>query len=463
MRIVATYGVFDIFHEGHTSLLRRARALGDYLIVGVTTNHYDEIRGKLNTTDSFAVRRQAVLDSGFADEVIAEDYVGQKEDDIRLRGIDVVVFGSDWTGKFDYLRSLCDVVYLPRTQGISSTQLRNARHAEVKMGIIGTGRIARRFMTEAAGIGGMRITGAYNPNGVDASQFTREMGIGALPDGAQDGAAPFIATDDLDELLDAVDAVYVASPHQHHHAQARSALMAGKHVLCEKPMVFERAQAQELFDLAARRELVLLEAIKTAFCPGFAELVRVVESGAIGEVRDIDATFTRLTPPGVRERDDARFGGSFLEFASYTLLPAVRLLGPGRVSRMQAHFHTQRDEAGVDLFTRGLLCDGEASVSLKTGLGVKAEGQLLVSGTEGYLLATAPWWLTTRFEVHHEDPGDVQVHELPFLGQGLRYEISNFIHLVRGDEDRFPKLTPEESVAIAGVIERYLDGGDADA
>ena len=448
MKVVATYGVFDLFHEGHVNLLRRAKALGDYLIVGVTTNHFDEIRGKLNTTDSYAVRYQAVVDSGFADEVIPEEYLGQKIDDVKARGIDVMVFGSDWIGHFDYLQSMCEVVYLPRTQGISSTALRNERCPEVRLGIAGTGRIARRFITEAAGIGGKQLVGVYNPNAEHAQTFARESG---LPQ----------AFDNYDRFLDEVDAVYVASPHQSHYEQAKSALLDGKHVLCEKPLAFSRAQAEELFELARERGLILLEAVKTAYCPGFEELVNVVRSGAIGEVHDVEAAFTPLTPPGVRERDDACFGGSFLEFGSYGLLPAVRLLGAERVERMTARFYTQRDEEGVDLFTKAMLFDENAAVLAKTGLGVKTEGELLVSGTEGYILAPAPWWLTSRFEVHNEDPDDVQVHEVAFLGSGLRYEISNFIHLVRGDDDRYPKLTAEESIAMAGVFERYLEGSAA--
>ena len=460
MRIVATYGVFDLFHEGHTNILRRARELGDYLIVGVTTNHFDEIRGKLNTTDSFAVRRQAVINSGFADEVIAETYPGQKQDDIKNRGIDVMVFGSDWTGHFDYLRKLCEVVYLPRTKGISSTTLRNARHPELRLGIVGTGRIARRFVAEAAGIAGKQIVGVYNPHEGRAEQFARELGIGAAPESTRDERS-FLATDDYGELLGSIDAVYIASPHQYHYEQAKTALLAGKHVLCEKPLAFSREDAEELFALAAERDLVLLEAIKTAYCPGFDELVDVAQSGAIGEICDIEATFTRLTPHGVRERDDARFGGSFLEMGSYNVLPAVRLLGAERVMSMDMHFHTLRDEKGVDLFTKAFLADERASATAKTGLGVKAEGQLLVSGTEGYLLAPAPWWLTSYFEVHHEDANDIQTYKVPFLGQGLRYEISNFVHLALRDEDRYPKLTAEESIAIASVFGRYMAGREA--
>lgn len=462
MRKVATYGVFDMFHQGHVNLLRRARELGDYLVVGVTTNHFDEIRGKLNTTDSFAARKAAVEASGFADEVIAESYPGQKKDDIRNRGIDVVVFGSDWTGHFDYLQGLCEVVYLPRTEGISSTELRNARHAEVRIGIIGTGRIARRFVGESASVGAQRLVGVYNPNKDHADTFAREMGIGSLPRETSDAQGDaktkglLLATDSLPELFDAVDAVYIASPHQYHYEQAKAALSAGKHVLCEKPLALAYDQAAELFELASAKGLVLLEAIKTAYCPGFDEMVSVVRSGIVGEVHDVDASFTKLMAPGVRERDDMHFGGSFLELGSYNLLPAVRLLGAERVRNMDARFYTQFDENGVDVFTRAFLSDSGASAVAKTGLGVKAEGQLVVGCAEGYILVPAPWWLTSRFEVHHEDPNDIQVYEVPFLGSGLRYEISNFVHLIRGDEDRFAKLSPEESMAMADIMERYL-------
>ena len=124
MKTVITYGTFDLLHEGHLNLLRRAKDLGDYLIVGVTTEEFDVRRGKLGVRQTLAERMQAVLDTGFADEVIPEEYEGQKIDDIIRFGADVFTVGSDWEGRFDYLREYCEVVYLPRTEGISSTELR---------------------------------------------------------------------------------------------------------------------------------------------------------------------------------------------------------------------------------------------------------------------------------------------------------------------------------------------------
>lgn len=124
MKKVITYGTFDLLHEGHLNILRRAKALGDYLIVGVTTPKWDHERGKLNVHDSLEERISAVQATGYADEIITEDYAGQKIDDIVRYNVDIFVLGSDWAGKCDYLKEYCEVVYLPRTEGISSTMLR---------------------------------------------------------------------------------------------------------------------------------------------------------------------------------------------------------------------------------------------------------------------------------------------------------------------------------------------------
>ena len=110
MKRVITYGTFDLFHEGHYNLLKRAKALGDYLIVGVTTEHYDEQRGKINIMDSLLQRVENVKNSGFADEIIIEDHEGQKVEDIQKYRVDIFTLGSDWRGKFDYLKPYCEGV-----------------------------------------------------------------------------------------------------------------------------------------------------------------------------------------------------------------------------------------------------------------------------------------------------------------------------------------------------------------
>ena len=440
MRKVITYGVFDVFHEGHRRLLERAKALGDYLIVGVTDNIFDELRGKLDTVDSFETRAANVIASGYADEIIVEDHIGQKAEDIARFEIDIFAIGSDWRGKFDYLRAYCEVVYLDRTIGVSSTQLRESQFPAVQLGIIGSGRIARRFVPEAYAAKHVDVRGVFNPNLDSASVMQSQF---KLP----------IATDNLDALLSNVEAVYIASPHETHMKYALTALEAGKHVLAEKPLALCAADAEMLFELADAKGLVFMEALKTAYAPSFYKLVSLAQSGVIGDIVDVEACFTRLTAPGCRERDDALFGGSFLELGSYVLLPVLRLLG---CSPDNVRFDVAHDELGLDLFTKVHLDYGSCFASGKVGLGAKSEGELVISGTNGAIVAKAPWWKPQHIEVHYEDPSHVDAYDYNFAGEGLRYEMSEFSHRIRGHEGRIAKMTPDESIAIARIMELFL-------
>src|SRR5690554_5770013 len=135
MRKVITYGTFDLLHRGHINILKRAKELGDYLIVGVTSETYDRRRGKLNVQRSTIERIEDVHRLGLADEIIIEEYEGQKIDDIQKYGIDIFAIGSDWKEKFDYLNEFRQVVYLERTKGVSSTKIRGEIHKIVSLGI----------------------------------------------------------------------------------------------------------------------------------------------------------------------------------------------------------------------------------------------------------------------------------------------------------------------------------------
>ena len=133
---VITYGTYDLLHYGHIRLLKRAKALGDHLIVGVTADTFDRERGKINVQQTLMERVEAVRATGLADEIIIEEYEGQKIDDIRRYNVDIFTVGSDWKGKFDYLREYCQVVYLERTEGVSSTEIR-AEKRSLRLGLVG--------------------------------------------------------------------------------------------------------------------------------------------------------------------------------------------------------------------------------------------------------------------------------------------------------------------------------------
>jgi choline-phosphate cytidylyltransferase len=225
-------------------------------------------------------------------------------------------------------------------------------------------------------------------------------------------------------------------------------------VLCEKPLAFKKKDAEELFAIAHEKSCVLLEAIKTAYCPGFVQLVGIAKSGAIGRICDVEACFTRLTPENLRERTDTAFGGGFTEFGSHTLLPIMKLMG---TNYKEVRFDSIKDANGVDLYTKASFVYENGMALSKSGVGVKSEGQLLISGTNGYILAESPWWLTQYFEVRYEDPTKRDRYFSKFLGEGLRYEISDFAYLIHGHQGRSFKFTEEESIAIAGVMEKFLE------
>ncbi len=125
MKTILTYGTFDLFHIGHLRILQRLRALGDRLIVGVSTDEFNATKGK-QTIVSFADRAEIISGLSCVDLIIPETCWEQKADDIKRHQVDILGMGDDWTGKFDDLSSVCEVVYLPRTEGISSTQIRNS-------------------------------------------------------------------------------------------------------------------------------------------------------------------------------------------------------------------------------------------------------------------------------------------------------------------------------------------------
>lgn len=121
MKKIITYGTYDILHYGHINLLKRAKALGDYLIVGVSTDEFNALKGK-KAYYSYEQRKLILEAIKYVDMVIPEENWEQKRNDIVKYGIDTFVMGDDWTGKFDELSDLCEVVYLPRTADVSTTQ-----------------------------------------------------------------------------------------------------------------------------------------------------------------------------------------------------------------------------------------------------------------------------------------------------------------------------------------------------
>ena len=442
MKKVITYGTYDLLHQGHINLLRRAKELGDYLIVGVTSDSFDRGRGKLNVRNNVLERVEAVKATGYADEIIIEDYVGQKIDDIQKYNVDIFAIGSDWEGLFDYLNEFTKVVYLPRTEGISSTMLRAADTTDVKVGIIGCGRIAKRFPKEADVVNGLKIVATYDTNSEAANA------VASCVEGCK-------VCSSAEDLYDQVDAVYIATPHLSHYDYIKAAINAGKHVLVETPMVLNGEQARELFELAEQKGVILMEANKTAHCPAFNHLMVMIKSGVIGEVVDIEASESKLWSDdmSLREFDPQQAGGSFYELGSYTLLPIIKLMGC-QYENLNIY---SRMKDGVDMFTRGVFRYPHATCSFKVGMGVKTEGSLVISGTKGYAYVPAPWWKTDYFELRYEDQNKNQKYFYKWDGEGLRYEIQEFISCVVNKRFSTARLRRRESVCMAEIMQAFSE------
>lgn len=441
MANVITYGTFDFFHEGHRRILERAKALcgtGGKLFVGVTSENYDRERGKLNVAQSLVERMEQVRACGLADKIFVEEYEGQKIEDLRRYSIDKFVIGDDWDGKFDYLNEWCEVVYLPRTKGVSSTMIRNDARHMLRGGIVGCGRIANRFIVESRFVSGIVFDAVCNPEIVLAEEFSKKH---SLKD----------AFSDFEVMLPVVDVVYVATPHPFHAEYVRRALKAKKHVLCEKPLTLDYKEAQELYALAKENGVILQEALKTAFAPCFKRLVNLAKGGVIGNIRQVSAAFTRLTPDKtLREFDPAMGGGAISELASYVLCPIIKLFGGAKSEQMT--IQSLRDPGCcVETFSTGMIKYPASTAIFTIGLLGKTEGSMTVAGSTGYIYVPSPWWKTEYFEIRNDMGQAVKRIFCPFAGDGLRYELAEFVNTIVNGVD-FHTWSEHDSLAALGLL-----------
>jgi predicted dehydrogenase len=385
-------------------------------------------------------RVEAVKATGVVDKVIIEDYVGQKIDDILKYDVDIFAIGSDWEGKFDYLKEYCEVVYLPRTEGVSSTMLRAESETVIDVAIVGCGRIAQRFFSEVGRVDAATVSALYD--------IDREASVALAGDDVA------LVCDSFEEAVERAKAVYIATPHTCHYQQAKYALEHGRHVLCETPMVLNASEAEELYALAKERGLVLLEANKTAYCPAFNHLITLVKSGLIGDVVGIDASESKLWGEDKlkRELDPQLAGGSLYEMGSYPLLPIIKLLG---VDYQDINIYSRMNSSGVDVYTRVIVRYRGAVASFQLGLGVKTEGNLIISGTQGYAYVPSPWWKTDYFELRYEDQNMNKKYFYKWDEPGLRYEIQEFVSCIVNNRKSSARLRPEESIAMARIMEQF--------
>ena len=416
---VITYGTYDLLHYGHIRLLERAKALGDYLIVGVTSDDYDKTRGKINNQQSLMERVAAIRETGLADEIIVEEYEGQKIDDIRRYGIDIFAIGSDWEGKFDYLNDYCRVIYLPRTEGVSSSELR-AKKRRLVIGTIGDGNLSKKFIREMEYVNGVEYL-------------------------------------DCKDTLNGVDAVYVATHPDRHFEDIKRALLAGKHVICESPIAESLEQYQELSKLAHEKGLVLEDAIKTAYSTAYSRLLVIAKSGRIGDIVSVDSVCTSLEDGAAEPGADlSKKQNSICAWGPIAMLPIFQLLGPGYKSKTIVTKIVDKKN-NYDGFTKIDFVYSGAVASARVAKTAKSEGELVITGTKGYIYVPAPWWKTDYFEIRFENPSENKRHFYQLDGEGIRYEIVAFAKAVESGKQNI-YISDHTSKAIIGVIEDFNKG-----
>lgn len=431
---VITYGTYDLLHYGHIKLLERAKALGDYLIVGVTADDFDKTRGKINVQQTLEERISAVQATGIADKVIIEEYEGQKIDDIRRYNIDIFTVGSDWVGYFDYLSEYCKVVYLPRTEGVSSSEIR-AEKSALKLGMVGYAPFLKKFYNESKYVNAVDIVGLCVP---------KEGILKELESSVE------IYTTDYNELIKGVDAIYIHAHPIQHYSLCKVALEFGKHVMCESPIAMSRKECDRLIAQATQNGLILMEAIRTAYTTAYERMLLLLKGGKIGKIVSVDATCTSLSCLETAGRN--LHWGSLEAWGPTTLLPVFQILGTNYKS--SDYFSIRNKEGNYDLFTKINFIFSDATATIKVGNGAKSEGDLIVSGTKGYIYVPAPWWKTDYFEIRYENPADNKRYFYQVDGEGIRYELVALANSIRDGRPDF-YIGRDISSAIANIMQEY--------
>lgn len=470
MKKVITYGTFDLLHYGHRRLLERAKALGDYLIVGVTSDDFDKQRGKINVRQSLMERIEGVRATGLADEIIVEEYEGQKIDDILRYNIDIFVEGSDWRGQFDFLKAYCKVVYLDRTEGVSSSKIRTGQQ-KVRIGILGNSGLAMKFSQSCNAVNGAEITALCTTS----DSLKREFQTKVCQDNSllvsdridknasnqdiqrsvSEKEGPFLLTEDRENFYHACDAVYILTPPEQHALDIKEALDHGKHVICESPVSIQKDQYDRLSTLARERDLVLMDGIKTAYSTAFNRLLLLIKSGRIGKVVSVDATCTSLENFMKMRGDISNAMNSMCAWGPTALLPVFQILGNDYTS-CQIVSYPYKDK-NWDGFSKIDFIYPDAVASVKIGKTIKSEGELIIAGTEGYVYVPAPWWKTEYFEVRYENPEKNRRFFYPLDGEGIPYEIINFIKAIHGE--RYTRyLDSGITRGICQIMDQFYSG-----
>lgn len=429
MRKVITYGTFDLFHRGHYNILKRAKECGDYLIVGVTGENYDAERGKLSVQDALSKRIENVRATGFADEIIVEEYLGQKISDIIKHDVDVLVIGSDWRGKFDHLRKYCEVVYLERTKDISSTQLREDNLKIYKFGIATDTLYDNDAVIEPKSVSGIHVESVYAKDATLAEQFVEkyELDKGYV---------------DYDKFLESVDIVYIKTGIETRSELIENAIKAKKHVICDVPFSMDSAEVERLLDFAVENDVILLANVPTLYLQSFEQLSWMARGNLIGDLVNVKCSMSKR---GFNSLDEK----TIEDIAFYPICAVIKLLG---IDYKACNCKAVKDEEGnIIYYTISLEYDNCTSF-IEIGLDLQVEDGMVIFGTEGMMYVPDDWWNLGYFKLKNKSDNRFKRYSFNFDGNGFRYMIRSLLHMLKKEQVVGQRLSVEEYKAVVKAL-----------
>lgn len=432
MKKVITYGTFDLFHQGHYNILKRARDYGDYLVVGVTGDNYDIGRGKLSVKDSLATRIENVKKTGLVDEIIVEEYLGQKISDIIRYDIDVFVIGDDWKGKFDHLSRYCEMVYLERTKNISSTQLREQNFSTIKIGIITEELSDNQIVKEASLVNGFEISGVYS-NDHDLAQMFREK-------------YSIIKTfESRESVYEESDVVFFRCEIPKRYSLIKEALMKNKHVICDPPFTLEKEKQEELFALAKSQNKILMDNVKMVHINVFNQLLWMTQGGLIGDIVSFNCSLSK---------HDRNVHDLFFGLMAMALTPMIKIMGM-EYKRMSKNIVW--GNAGNIEFGSATFVYPRAEAYIKVGNTIRVENKMEIIGTKGTIRLKDNWWKLNYFELERIEAGELEIYNVNFEGNGFKFLLRQLSNMISNNRIESMGLFNEESVKIVEILEEIND------
>lgn len=426
MKKVITYGTFDLFHLGHYNILKRAKELGDYLIVGVTSESYDLERGKLNVKDSLLTRIQNVKATGLADEIIVEEYQGQKINDVIKYQVDILVVGSDWIGKFDYLKKYCEVKYLERTKNISSTQLREEKRI-YKIGIVTNKNTDDDIVLESKYVSGMHIEGVYHPDICHAQKYcdTYELNF---------------CTDKYEELLKRVDIVCIkleGCSEEEYVYYVEKAIDEKKHLICNMVHIKNAEKAKLLLEKASEQGVLICEDLTMAYVRAFEQMLWYIKGGIIGDIVSLNINISSLNYESGRKDLD--------EIIYLLIFAMLRIIGTD-IRKINKFVKDDNKYESIYVITSS----GELRASI--GLGMELNDSMEIIGSKGRLYIPEDWWQMRYFKVHVKDSKKVSRYSYNFDGTGFKYILMDMISMLESGRRESCKIFPEESMRALEIL-----------